>query len=63
MSTGCESEILDSEGHPISARKLDPSGAFCKDINGLDRVANSSGPIRWAGRIPEEKEGIPPTYL
>ena len=55
MSTGCESEILDPEGHPISASKPDPSAAFRKDIDGLGCVAKSWGRMRWAGRTPEEE--------
>ena len=52
----CEpGEILDPEGHPIGARKTDPSAAIRKDIDGLACVAKSSGRIRWAGRIPEEE--------
>jgi len=52
----CEpGEILDPEGHPIGARKSDPSAAIRKDIDGFACVAKSPGRIRWAGRIPEEE--------
>ena len=46
---GCEPEILEPEGHPISASKPDPSAAFRKDITGLACLAKSSGRIDLMG--------------